>query len=85
MEAEAPQLAGIVVLANGEVWVANYEYLLELPTIWKVFRSAAHIGDVATPERFRVHSVRGSMVAGVWLDELDVEHVQVHRMSCQLD
>ena len=78
----APRIGGIMALATGEVLVADYKYLLELPTEWRVFRNDVHVGNVTTPARFRIHSVRGSMVVGVQRDDFDVEHVETYLMSC---
>jgi len=45
---------------------------------WDVFApNGAWLGSVALPERFRAMHIGPDLVAGVWKDELDVEHVQL--------
>lgn len=79
---QMPQIGGVTVGRGAEVWVAGYEYLLDLPTRWRVFLAGIEIAQVNTPSGFRVESVRGSRVAGVWRDQLEVEHIQVYGMAC---
>ena len=79
---QMPQIGAIKAGRGQEVWVAGYEYLLALPTRWRVFVRGADVSRVHTPADFRVESVRGSWVAGIWRDQFEVEHVQVYRLTC---
>ncbi len=77
-----PQIGGIRVGQDREVWVAGYEYLLGLPTRWRVFDLGIEVSRVETPARFQLESVRGGQAVGIWRDELGVEHLQVYKMAC---
>jgi hypothetical protein len=45
-------------------------------TIWDLYDAeGAYQGNVTLPSRFRAEAVNGTVVAGVWADELDVEYV----------
>jgi hypothetical protein len=45
-------------------------------TIWDLYDAeGAYQGTVTLPSRFRAEAVDGTVVAGVWADELDVEYV----------
>ena len=79
---EVPQLGGIAMGPGGEVWVAGYEYLLNLPTRWRMFSDSRLVGYLETPASFSIQSVRGALVAGIWRDEFEVQHVRVYGMEC---
>lgn len=79
---QMPQIGDVIAGRDGEVWVAGYEYLLSLPTRWRVFAGGLEVAQVHTPAGFRVNSVRGSRVAGIWRDQFEAEHIQVYRMVC---
>ena len=67
---------------QGEVWVAGYEYLLNLPARWRMFSDSGLVGYLETPASFSIQSVRRSLVAGIWRDEFEVEHVRVYGIEC---
>ena len=78
-----PAFEAVLVDERGYVWLAKtkgrsnyYE-----ATRWEVFAPTGEwLGAVVTPARFIVHEFGAEYVLGVWLDDLDVEHVQVLRV-----
>lgn len=78
-----PAFEALLVDERGYAWVAKtkgrsnyYE-----ATRWEVFAPTGEwLGAVVTPARFIVHEIGAEYVLGVWLDDLDVEHVQVLRV-----
>lgn len=68
---------------DDRLWVAESPWPLAAgdPTRrWSVFSpEGAWLGDLEAPEGLRILDSRGDRVLGVWFDELDVPHVQVHR------
>lgn len=49
---------------------------------WSVFSpDGVWLGDLHAPERLRIMDSRGDTVLGVWWDEMDVQHVQLHRLG----
>ena len=80
---QVPQIGGLAIGPNGTIWVAGFEYLLELPTPWLVFSNGELVGRLRTPAGFRVQSVRDSLVAGIWKDQFGTEHVQIYALECE--
>jgi hypothetical protein len=72
-----PAYVRLVAAEDGTVWVARFSS--EDP--WDVYGVAGDLlGGVRVPEDFIPMSIRGDRVAGVWLDELGIEYVQVYEV-----
>lgn len=70
-----PAYTHMVIADDGHVWVSRFSP--DLP--WDVYAPAGELlGNVDTPAGFVPMSIRGGLIAGVWLDDLDVEHVRVY-------
>lgn len=77
-----PWFSKIVVDAVGNVWISEYVQLVFDPERWTVFDSHGNLlGDVVVPRRFRILDIGSDFVLGRRLDDLDVEHVQLYRLS----
>lgn len=79
---EIPLFASAFVDRDQRLWVSESEWPSEaFPTRWSIFSTEGiWLGDLEAPERVRVLDALGSTVLGVWHDELDVQHVQVHNL-----
>lgn len=82
-----PAYSDLLVAENGWVWAAHYRSLrteADLPTRWSVFDSSgALIGEAITPSRFTLFEVGSGHVVGVRRDSLDVETVEVLRLTAR--
>jgi 6-bladed beta-propeller len=77
-----PAYSRLIVSADGHVWAEIYSPDPSAPATWDVFNGArAWMGQVQTPAGFTAMSITGADVAGVWRDDLGVEHVRVYRMQ----
>ncbi|HSM05483.1 MAG TPA: hypothetical protein VK858_12775 [Longimicrobiales bacterium] len=64
---------------GGRLWVRRFLRPLDRQERWVIFDPAGSVlATVQAPEGLAVMAVRGDRVAGVWKDELDVEHVLVY-------
>lgn len=76
-----PAYSRIAVDAEGNLWVAEYVSPGE-PGRWTVFDSGGRmIATLETPPGFAVHEIGSDCLLGRWLDEMEVEHVQVFRLA----
>ena len=67
--------------AERNVWVRTFQVSPSEPAEWSVFDPAGRwLGQVETPPGFDVMDIGADYVAGVWKDELDVEHVRVYAL-----
>jgi hypothetical protein len=63
------------------LWVADFRAPADPEARWSVFEAEGRwLGTVALPERFRPTHIGSDRMLGVWLDDLDVQHVRVHRI-----
>jgi hypothetical protein len=65
------------------LWLAAHSWPSDqgLPRLWSVFSpEGVWLGDLEAPERVRIVDSKDDLVLGIWLDELDVPYVQVHRV-----
>lgn len=77
-----PWFSKIMVDAEGNLWISEYVQLVFDPERWTVFDSGgALLGDVLVPRRFMILDIGSDFILGRRLDDLDVEHVQLHRLS----
>jgi len=65
---------------RGRLWVRRYAPLGDAPWRWWVFEDGGLVGTLDVPRSLRLYDVRAGMVAGVWRDDLDVEHVRLYRL-----
>jgi hypothetical protein len=76
-----PAYQGLLVDAEGHLWVREYQPSGEEHLRWTVFDpEAVMLGVVETPPRFRVYQIGSDFVLGRWTDDLDVEHVQLYQL-----
>ena len=72
-----PGYSRVLVSDAGNVWTQRYTP----DTTWDVFGPGRRLlGQVHVPDGFFLQDVRGSMLVGVWRDELLVEHVRVYEL-----
>ena len=79
-----PAFDRLLADADGNLWARRFmvDLLSREPPSWDVLDAAgAWLGVVATPGGMTVTSIRDGLVAGVYRDELGVEHVSVHRLE----
>ncbi len=76
-----PAYSRLLSASDGHVWAQIYSADILAPATWDVFNGARRwVGQVQTPEGFMVMSITEDNVAGVWRDDLGVEHVRVYRI-----
>jgi hypothetical protein len=81
-----PAFSNLLVDSEGCVWLEEYRHIWaerthQVPN-WLVFTPEGEwLGSVRLPPRFEPFEMGADYVIGVWLDEMDVEHVQLHRLQ----
>jgi hypothetical protein len=77
---EIPLFSSAFVDRDQRLWVSESSWPSEdIPTGWSVFSpEGVWLGDLEAPRRVRLLDARGDTVLGIWHDELDVQHVQLH-------
>ena len=76
-----PAYSRLLSAADSHVWAQIYSPDVSAPATWDVFNRAREwVGHVQTPASFILMSITDGNVAGVWRDELGVEHVRVYRI-----
>ncbi len=81
-----PAFESLRVTRDGHVWLASTKGRAGYydATRWEVFSpEGVWVGALTTPERFTVHEVGPDYILGVRLDDLDVEHVQLLRLTAR--
>lgn len=74
--------AGMVVDATGATWLRGHSVGSDAPGRWTVFAAdGALLGTVELPAGLHVVEIGADYVLGTWQDELDVEHVRLHRLE----
>lgn len=77
-----PAYDDLAVSRDGHLWVEGYRKPGEEVPAWSVFSSdGSWLGDVSLPEGFDPMWIDDEVVAGVWEDELEVEHVRAYRIQ----
>jgi len=82
-----PAYSGLRVDTGGFVWLEEYRSLWApvrtvYPSDWHVFTPEGEwLGTVRIPPRFRVFEIGLDYVLGSHFDDMDVEHVQVLRLT----
>lgn len=66
---------------EGHLWVADYRRPRDEEPRWSVFDPNGRLlGTVPMPPKFGALQIGGDFVLGHWVDDLDVEHVQLYRL-----
>ena len=79
-----PAFGGLLIDAEGKLWVLPYlpdegASAWQRPPMALVFDGQGrYLGSVELPDRLRVHEVGSRYIAGVVVDEVGVEYVQLH-------
>lgn len=79
-----PAYRSMRVDATGAIWLRPFLGFSEEggPEHWLVLGpDGAWLGSVEIPEDFRIMDIGIDEILGVWIDELDVQHPQVRRLS----
>ncbi len=71
-----------MLLGDDALWIKEHQTgLPEERNRWAVFDYEGEFrGTADLPVDFRLLSVRGDRLSGVWIDELDVQHARVYRL-----
>ncbi|HET9514187.1 MAG TPA: hypothetical protein VFO95_09665, partial [Gemmatimonadales bacterium] len=76
-----PFIEGILAANDGTLWVHEQGDPGDERRVLAVFDSTGQLlGRVRLPDRFRPTHVTGDVIAGVWQDADDVEHVRVYQV-----
>jgi hypothetical protein len=76
-----PAHGQVIADASGNLWVEETRRPADARPRWTVFAPGGHmLGLVATPPGLRITDIGHDYLLGVWRDELDVEHVRLHRL-----
>jgi hypothetical protein len=76
-----PAYSRIVVASDGNVWTLVFSAHLMAAGTWDVYLPNRNwVGQVQTPAGLIVTSIAGDLLAGVWRDDMGVEHVRVYRI-----
>lgn len=80
---QVPLFGTAFVDADRRLWVSEslWPRVQGAPGRWSVFSpDGVLLGELDVPDGVRVLDSRGDFVLAVWPDELDVPHVQIHRL-----
>jgi hypothetical protein len=77
-----PAFSTLATDSEGNLWVGAYEVSQSFaPTQWMVFNDEGEwVTEVVVPARFRLLDIGSDYLLGVWTDDVDVEHVRMHRL-----
>lgn len=76
-----PPYQDLRTATDGHVWVQAYAPPGVEPTLWSVFDPEGRLlGEITLPESFAVTDLGPDYVLGTFVDELDVQHVRLHRL-----
>lgn len=75
-----PAFAALLLDDDCSVWARRYQPTTDQEGTWWLFDSEGKVtGRLNTPAGLEIMDVERGLVAGVWRDELGVEHVRVYR------
>ena len=78
---EMPAYNGALADLEGNLWVRDYQAAGTTVSTWSVFDSVGvWLGTVEIPPDLRVRQIGPDYILGTWRDDLDVEHVRLHRL-----
>lgn len=75
-----PAISALIADDLGRVWARRYRVDEGEEGTWWVLESGGLAGVLTTPAGLEIRDVERGLVAGIWRDELDVEHVRVYRL-----
>ena len=76
-----PAFADLRVDSDGAVWIQEYRRPGATTIRWQVMHPQGRtIATVQVPANFAITDIQGGRVAGIWLDENDVETVRVYQL-----
>jgi hypothetical protein len=76
-----PAYGSLKADAEGHLWVGVYPPPGEDLQQWTVFtREGVMLGLVETPPGFTIYEIGTDYVLGRWIDELDVQHIQLYEL-----
>lgn len=77
-----PVISSLLVDDAGRLWVNPFKKRSgDEVAVWSVFGASGElVADAEMPSRFSPTHIGDDLVVGVWLDSLDVEHVQVRTL-----
>jgi hypothetical protein len=74
--------AAMRVDRTGAVWLREHSVESGAPGRWTVFAAdGTLLGTVEVPARTRVVEIGSDYLLGIWSDDLDVQHVRLHRLE----
>jgi hypothetical protein len=77
-----PAYSGLRTDPDGNLWVQEYRAEYEDHTRWSVFDPQGRLlARVTGPAGFTVHDIGRDYIVGLRTDELDVEHIEVYRLT----
>jgi hypothetical protein len=75
-----PAFSASLVEDEGVLGARKYEPTADGAGTWWLFDSEGRVtGQLKTPAGLEIMDVGSGLIAGVWRDELGVEHVRVYR------
>jgi hypothetical protein len=75
-----PAFSAALVEDDGVLWARKYDPTADGTGTWWLFDSEGRVtGQLKTPAGLEIMDVGSGLIAGVWRDELGVEHVRVYR------
>jgi hypothetical protein len=76
-----PAYGRLIVDADDNLWVAEYERHRDAMNRWNVFDPDGRwLGAVSTPAGLMIHEIGSDYLLGVRRDEFDVEYVQLYEL-----
>ena len=76
-----PAYSRLLAAADGHTWAQIYSPDFSAPATRDVYDASREwVGTVQTPGGFMTMAIMETTVAGVWRDDLGVEHVRIHRI-----
>jgi hypothetical protein len=79
-----PHFEWAFVDRDHRLWVGAHSWPSDqaIPRVWSVFSpEGVWLGDLDAPEGVRIVDAEGDRVLGIWMDQLEVPYVQLHRMT----
>lgn len=76
-----PAYESLLTDDDGNLWVEEYRRPGDEQPRWTVFnRDGELLGEVETPPRLTIYQIGSDFVLGRWLDDFDVQHVQLYQL-----
>lgn len=80
-----PAIDDLLLDDSGMLWVRSFETVADRAT-WSVFSADGRIaGELSAPAAFRPFHISEDEMAGVWTDDLGVEHVRLYHFTRGLE